>query len=279
MRVREEDFITHLFVASTHDYIMIFSDRGRAYWLKVHEIPDVGPGGKGKAIVNLVSMEAGEKIAALLAVKSFDEDKFVVMGTRNGAVKKTPLSAFRNPRAGGIIAMGVEPEDAVIDVQLTDGSAEIFIGTENGMAIRFPESDVRPTGRGAYGVRGISLTGGDRVVAMEVVRPGGTLLTVSENGFGKRTELDEYRVQSRGGVGIINIHTSDRNGRVVGIANVRDDDELMIITQQGKILRMVMRDIRTIGRATQGVRLIGMDGDDRVVSIARLAEREEEEST
>jgi DNA gyrase subunit A len=279
MRVREEDFITHLFVASTHDYIMIFSDRGRAYWLKVHEIPDVGPGGTGKAIVNLVSMEAGEKIAALLAVQSFDDDRFIVMGTRGGIVKKTQLSAFRNPRAGGIIAMGVEEADAVIDAQMTDGNAEVFLGTRDGMAIRFPESDVRPTGRGAFGVRGISLREGDAVVAMEVVRPGGTLLTVSENGYGKRTGLDEYRVQSRGGVGIINIHTSDRNGRVVGIANVRDDDELMIISQQGKVLRMVMRDVRTIGRATQGVRMIEIDENDRVVSIARLAEREEEEST
>jgi DNA gyrase subunit A len=279
MRVRDEDFITHLFVASTHDYIMIFSDRGRAYWLKVHEIPDVGPGGTGKAIVNLVSVEAGEKIAALLAVQAFEDDKFIVMGTSGGVVKKTQLSAFRNPRAGGIIAMGVEAGDAVIDVQMTDGSAEVFLGTRDGMAIRFPESEVRPTGRGAYGVKGISLREGDAVVAMEVVRPGGTLLTVSENGYGKRTELDEYRVQSRGGVGIINIHTSERNGRVVGIANVRDDDEVMIITQQGKVLRMVMRDMRTIGRATQGVRLIEIDENDRVVSIARLAEREEEEST
>ncbi len=279
MRVRDEDFITHLFVASTHDYIMIFSDRGRAYWLKVHEIPDVGPGGTGKAIVNLVTMEPGEKVAALLAVKTFDEDKFVVMGTRGGVVKKTQLSAFRYPRAGGIIAMGIEEDDAVIDVQLTEGDAEIFLGTKDGMAIRFPQGEVRPTGRGTYGVRGISLREGDAVVAMEVVRPGGTLLTVSENGYGKRTGLDEYRVQSRGGVGIINIHTSDRNGRVVGIANVHDDDELMIISQQGKVLRMVMRDIRPIGRATQGVRLIEMDEDDRVVSIARLAEREEEESS
>jgi len=279
MRVRDEDFITRLFVASTHDYIMIYSDRGRAYWLKVHEVPDVGPGGTGKAIVNLVRMEPEEKIAALLAVKVFDDDKFVVMGTRRGMVKKTPLSAFRYPRAGGIIAMGVEAGDAVIDVQLTDGNAEIFLGTRDGMAIRFPEGEVRPTGRGAYGVRGIALREGDAVVAMEVVRPGGTLLTVSEHGYGKRTELDEYRVQSRGGLGIINIHTTDRNGRVVGMANVRDEDELMIISQQGKVLRMLMRDIRTIGRATQGVRLIEIGEDDRVVSIARLAEREEEEST
>ena len=194
---------------------MIFSDRGRAYWLKVHEIPDVGPGGKGKSIANLVSMEEGEKIAALLAVKEFEDDKFIVMGTRAGVVKKTELSAFSNPRAGGIIAMGVEEGDAVIAVQVTDGTGEIFIGTRDGMAIRFPEDDVRPMGRTAYGVRGITLRDDDYVVAMEVVKPGGTLLTVTEHGYGKRTEIDEYRVQSRGGVGIINIETTrpQRRGR------------------------------------------------------------------
>lgn len=274
MRVREEDFITHLFVASTHDYILIFSDRGRAYWLKVHEIPDVGPGGRGKAIVNMVSLAPEEKVAALIAVRGWDADRFIVMGTRKGTVKKTVLSAFNNPRSAGIIAMGIEADDALITAQLTDGTSDIFIGTREGMAIRFPESDIRPMGRTAYGVRGITLRDGDAVVALEAVRPGGTLLSVTENGYGKRTELDEYRVQSRGGVGIINIHTSDRNGSVVGIAYVNDDDELMIITQQGKVLRMVVRDIRVIGRNTQGVRLIEMDADDRVVSIARLAERE-----
>ncbi|HEY3382907.1 MAG TPA: DNA gyrase subunit A [Vicinamibacterales bacterium] len=275
MSVREEDFVTHLFVASTHAYILIFSDKGRVYWLKVYVIPDVGPDGKGKAIANLVSMLPDEKIAALLAVREFDEGKFVVMGTRRGVVKKTELTAFRNPRAAGIIAMGVEDEDAVIAVQMSDGQSEVFIGSRDGMAIRFPEGDVRPTGRGTYGVRGISLRDDDAAVAMEVVTPGaGAVLTVSENGYGKRTVLDEYRVQSRGGLGIINIHTTDRNGRVVGIAYVRDEDELMLITQQGKVLRMVTRDIRTIGRATQGVRLIGVEEDDRVVSIARLAERE-----
>ena len=276
MRTRDEDFVSHLFVASTHAYIMIFSDRGRAYWLKVHEIPDVGPGGKGKAIVNLVSMEPGERIAALLDVKAFEPGKFIVMGTLKGVVKKTELTEFSNPRSRGIIAMGVDEADAVIAVQLTDGQGEIFIGTREGMAIRFPEADVRATGRGTYGVRGINLREEDRVVAMEVVRPGGTLLTVSEWGYGKRTDLEEYRVQSRGGVGIINIQTSERNGQVVGIAYVHDEDELMLITQQGKILRMVTRDIRAIGRATQGVRLIEMEGDDRVVSIARLAEKDEE---
>src|SRR5215211_1937505 len=218
MRTREEDFVSHLFVASTHAYIMIFSDRGRAYWLKVHEIPDVGPDGRGKAIANLVSMQEGERIAALLAVKEFEEHKFIVMGTKRGEVKKTELSAFSNPRAGGIIAMGVEEGDSVIAVSISDGNSEIFIGTQDGMAIRFPESDVRSMGRNAYGVRGISLRDNDEVVAMEVLTSGGTILSVTERGYGKRTELDEYRVQSRGGVGIINIQTSERNGRVIGVA-------------------------------------------------------------
>jgi DNA gyrase subunit A len=277
MRTRDEDFVSHLFVASTHAYIMIFSDRGRAYWLKVHEIPDVGPGGKGKSIANLVSMEAGEKIAAMLAVKEFEEDKFIVMGSRKGVVKKTSLSAFSNPRAGGIIAMGIEEGDAVIAVQVTDGTGEIFIGTRSGMAIRFEEGDVRPMGRTAYGVRGITLRDDDFVVAMEVVKSGGTLLTVTERGYGKRTEIDEYRVQSRGGVGVINISTSERNGPVVGVAYVQEGDELLVITQQGMIIRMQTNDVRAIGRATQGVRLIDIEGDDKVVSIARLVEREEDD--
>jgi DNA gyrase subunit A len=276
MRTREEDFVSHLFVASTHAYIMIFSDRGRAYWLKVHEIPDVGPDGRGKAIANLVSMQDGERIAALLAVKEFEANKFIVMGTKRGEVKKTELTAFSNPRAGGIIAMDVEDGDAVIAVAVSDGNGEIFIGTRNGMSIRFRETDVRSMGRTAGGVRGIELREDDEVVAMEVLEPGGTILSVTEQGYGKRTELDEYRVQSRGGIGIINIQTSDRNGKVVGIAQVHDDDELMMITQQGKILRMASKDIRTIGRATQGVRLIDIEGEDRAVSIARLAEKDEE---
>jgi DNA gyrase subunit A len=277
MRTREEDFVSHLFVASTHAYVMIFSDRGRAYWLKVHEIPDVGPDGRGKAIANLVSMEDGERIAALLTVREFEEDKFVVMGTKRGVIKKTELSAFSNPRAGGIIAMGVEEGDSVIAVNISDGKGEIFIGTSDGMSIRFAETDVRSMGRTAYGVRGISLRDNDEVVAMEVLSAGGTILSVTEQGYGKRTELDEYRIQSRGGIGIINIQTSDRNGKVIGISQVSDDDELMLITQQGKILRMASKDVRTIGRATQGVRMIDIEGDDRAVSIARLAERDDEE--
>ena len=278
MRTREEDFVSHLFVASTHAYIMIFTDRGRAYWLKVHEIPDVGPDGKGKSIANLVSMEAGEKIAATLAVKEFPEDKFVVMGTLKGVVKKTSLDAFSNPRAGGIIAMGVEEGDAVITVQQSDGAGEVFIGTRDGMSIRFEETDVRPMGRTAYGVRGITLRDDDIVVGMEVVKPGGTVLTVTESGFGKRTEIEEYRVQSRGGVGVINITTSERNGLVVGVSYVQTGDELLVITQQGMILRMLTDDVRSIGRATQGVTIIDLEENDKVVSIARLVEKEDEEA-
>jgi DNA gyrase subunit A len=199
------------------------------------------------------------------------------MGSRRGVVKKTSLSSFSNPRAGGIIAMGVEPDDAVIAVQVTDGTGQVFIGTRNGKAIRFEETDVRPMGRVAYGVRGISLRDDDYVVAMEVVKTDGTLLTVTERGYGKRTEIGEYRLTARGGLGVINISTSERNGPVVGIAYVEEGDELLVITQQGMIIRMRTNDVRAIGRATQGVRLIDIEGDDKVVSLARLVEKEIEE--
>jgi DNA gyrase subunit A len=278
MRTREEDFVSHLFVASTHAYIMIFTDRGRAYWLKVHEIPDVGPDGKGKSIANLVSMEPGEKIAATIAVKEFPADKFVVMGTLKGVVKKTSLELFSNPRAGGIIAMGIEEGDAVIAAQQSEGNDQVFIGTRDGMAIRFDETDVRATGRGTYGVRGISLRDDDVVVAMEVVKPGGTLLTVTERGYGKRTELEEYRLTGRGGLGVIDIQASDRNGSVVGFSYVHEGDEMLVITQQGMILRMPTDDVRLTGRATQGVTIIDLEEDDKVVSIARLVEKVDEDA-
>ncbi len=274
MRTREEDFINHLFVASTHSYILIFSDKGRCYWLKVHEIPDVAVAGKGRAIANLVSMQPDEKIAAVLPARELETpERFIVMCTRRGTVKKTELAAFSNPRAGVIIAMGVDEEDAVISVQLSDGQSEIFIGTRDGMAIRFPEGDIRAMGRTAYGVRGISLRDQDDVVGMEVLRPGGTILTVTENGYGKRTEIDEYRIQGRGGFGIINIQTTERNGRVVGVSCVLENEELMFITQQGMILRTQASGISLIGRATQGVRLIDMDEGDRTVSVARLEDQ------
>ena len=276
MSIREEDVVSHLFIASTHAYILIFSDKGRVYWLKVYEIPDVGPDGKGKAIANLVSMLPDEKIAALLAVKEFEEGQVRRDGdpARRGQEDRPdrlpePAGRRHHRHGRGRRRRG-------------DGGA--VERRQRGGLHRDAGRDGHPVPGGGRALdrpgrlrgRGITLREDDAVVAMEVVTPGGTLLTVSENGYGKRTDLDEYRVQSRGGLGIINIHTTDRNGRVVGIAYVRDEDELMLITEQGKILRMVTRDVRTIGRATQGVRLIGVDEDDRVVSIARLAEREED---
>ena len=270
MALKDEDFVAHLFVASTHSYFMIFTDRGRAYWLKVHQIPDVGPNSKGKSIANLVSMEQGERIAAMLAVKTFDDDKFIMMGTRRGVVKKTALSAFSNPRAGGIIAMGIEDGDAVIAVQITHGTSQILIGTRNGIALRFEEDDVRPMGRTAYGVRGISLRDDDYVVGMEAVKADGSLLTVTEYGYGKQTKVDEYRITSRGGLGIINIDTSERNGKVVAVAHLEPTDEVLIVTQQGMIIRTPASGVRMTGRAAQGVRLINIDDTDRVVGIATL---------
>ena len=271
MRTREEDVVNHLFVASTHSYMMIFSDRGRAYWLKVHEVPDVGADGKGKSIANLVQMESGEKLAAMLAVQEFDDRRFIVMGTRKGTIKKTELSAFANPRAGGIIAMGIEDGDAVIDVQLSDGQSEIFIGTKDGKAIRFGEADVRAMGRTAYGVRGIQLRENDEVVAMQVAKPGGKLLTVTEKGYAKNTVIDEYRVTARGGLGVKNVEVTDKNGPVVAITQVHANEELLVMTEQGKILRTVAAEIRTVGRATQGVRLMDLEGEDKIVSVALVA--------
>ena len=274
MRTREEDVVNHLFVASTHSYILIFSDKGRCYWLKVHEIPDVVAAGKGKAIANLVSMQPDEKIASVLAARELETpDRFIVMCTRRGTVKKTELAAFSNPRAGGIIAIGIDPGDAVIAVQLSDGRSEVFIGTRDGIAIRFPESDIRAMGRTAYGVRGITLRDGDEVVGMEVLRPGGTILTATVNGYGKRTEIDEYRIQGRGGSGIINIQTTDRNGKVMAISCVLEHEELMFISEQGMILRTQASGISLIGRATQGVRLIDLDEGDRTVAVARLEDQ------
>jgi DNA gyrase subunit A len=278
MRTKDEDFVNNIFIASTHSYILIFTDRGRVYWLKVHEVPDVGPQGKGKAVVNLINLHAGEKIAAFCSVKDFTSQGHVLLATRNGVVKKTELGAFSNPRPSGIIALSVEDADALINAVPTSGKDEILLGTRDGMAIHFHEEDVRPMGRAAYGVKGIELETGDQVVALEVVRSGGTVLTVTENGYGKRTPLDEYRVQSRGGKGLINIKTSGRNGRVVGVKFLAGEDEgVMLITEKGMIIRLNTADISTIGRNTQGVRLIQLEEGDHLVSVARLAEREEGE--
>jgi DNA gyrase subunit A len=279
MKTRDEDFVSDLFIASTHSYILIFTDRGRIYWLKVHEVPDVGPQGKGKAVVNLVQLAQGEKIAAFCAVRDFTSGGYVLLATRQGIVKKTELAAFSNPRPSGIIALSVEEQDQLIDAVITSGKDELLIGSESGMAIHFSEEDVRPMGRSAYGVWGMDLEEGDALVGLEVVRPGGTMLTVTRNGYGKRTELGEYRLQSRGGKGLINIKTSERNGPVVGVKFLRADEQVMLITEKGMIIRLNTADISTIGRNTQGVRLIQLEEGDHLVSVARLAEREDDDES
>jgi len=278
MKTKDEDFVSDLFIASTHSYILIFTNRGRIYWLKVHEVPDVGPQGKGKAVVNLVSLQSGEKIAAICAVRDFGSGGFVLLATRRGIIKKTDLAAFSNPRPSGIIALSVEEDDQVIAAVLTSGKSEILLGSAGGMAIHFSEEDVRPMGRTAYGVKGIELDEGDAVVSLEVVRPGGTVLTVTRNGYGKRTTLDEYRLQSRGGKGLIDIKASERNGPVVGVDFLRGEEQVMLITEKGMIIRLNTAEISTIGRNTQGVRLIQLEEGDHLVSVARLADRDDEES-
>jgi DNA gyrase subunit A len=279
MRTREEDFVSDLFIASTHSYILIFTDHGRVYWLKVHEIPDVGPQGKGKALVNLVSFQPGEKIAAFCSVRDFASGGHVLLATRRGIVKKTRLEAFSNPRPSGIIALSIEEGDALIDAVVTTGGDELLIATEGGLAIHFKESDVRSMGRSAYGVKGIDLGKGDAVVSLAVVRGGGTVLSVTANGFGKRTALDEYRLQARGGKGLINIKASRRNGPVVGVKVLRGEEQVMLITEKGMIIRLNTADISIIGRITQGVRLIQVEEGDHLVSVARLAEREDDEES
>jgi DNA gyrase subunit A len=282
MGVKEEDFVETLFTASTHEYLLFFTDAGKVYWLKVHEIPEASRAAKGKALVNLLALAADEKVTATVAVKEFRDDRFVVMATKQGVVKKTELSAFSNPRQGGIIALGLEKGDRLIGVDITDGQREILIGTRRGITIRFKEEEARPMGRTAYGVKGITLEEGDEVIGMETITPDSTtaLMTVTEGGYGKRTPVTEYRVQGRGGKGIISIKTTERNGLAVGFLQVRDGDEVMVMTAHGKVLRCKVDDIREIGRNTQGVRLLDLEGsDDRVASVARLAEvvdREEE---
>jgi DNA gyrase subunit A len=279
MATREEDVVRQVFVANTHAYILIFSDRGKCYWLRVYDVPEVSRSSKGKSIANLVHMSEGEKIAALLRVQEFPAEegqRFIVMGTRRGTIKKTDLNAFSNPRSAGIIAIQIEDDDQLIAVAETDGSKDLVIGSRNGMAIRFAEADARPMGRTAYGVRGMQLREGDEVVAMEVVSDDGTLLTVCEKGYGKRTEVAEYRRQTRGGIGLKNVQTSERNGLVVGIECVTDQHELLLVTEQGQIIRMKAADLRPIGRDTQGVKLMDLAEGDRLVSVAALEEPEDQ---
>ena len=274
---RDEDFLEHLFVASTHSYILFFTTIGKVYWIKVHELPQAGRAARGRAIVNLLRLEEGEKISAFLPVREFQEGRFVVFSTKGGVVKKTELMAYSNPRANGIRAIGLEAGDEVIGVRLTDGQQEVLLSTLHGQSIRFKEGQVRPTGRGTFGVSGISLEKEDRVVSMEMLSQGASLLTVAENGYGKRTAMEEYRLQSRGGKGIITMKTTEKTGRVIGVHQVTDDDQLMMVANKGKIIRLRVKDISTIGRNTQGVRLIEMEEGERVVAVARLAEKEDED--
>ena len=280
MGIKDEDFVETLFTASTHDTLLFFTDAGKVFWLKVHEIPEASRAAKGKALVNLLALTGSEKVTATLAVKDYPEDRFVIMATKNGLIKKTELAAYSNPRQGGIIALGLEDGDKLIGVQVTDGQREILLGTKQGITIRFSESDVRPMGRTAYGVKGITLEEGNEVIGMETITPDSTtaILTVTEGGYGKRTPVGEYRVQGRGGKGIISVKTTERNGLAVGFLQVRDSDEIMLMAAQGKVLRCKVGDIREIGRNTQGVRILDLDGDeDRVVAVARLADSGERE--
>src|SRR3972149_1781652 len=275
MTTREEDFVEALFVASTHSYILFFTNKGKVYSLKVYDIPQAGAAAKGKAIVNILNLTQDEKITAFLPVKEFAEGKFIVMATKYGVIKKTDLQAFSNIRSGGIIALGLDEGDELIATRLTDGSKEIFIGTREGQAIRFNEEQVRDMGRTARGVREINLAKDDAVVSMEALEEGKTILTVTERGYGKRTEIKKYRSQLRGGMGIINIKVTEKNGRVAGIAQVNTEDELVITTNIGKIIRIAMKDVSVIGRNTQGVKVIGVETDERVTGIAPIAEKEE----
>ncbi|MCH8913682.1 MAG: DNA gyrase subunit A, partial [Planctomycetes bacterium] len=270
---REGDYIEYLFTASTHDYLLVFTNRGRVYWQKVYDVPAMARTARGRAIANLVQFQPNESLRAILPVRAFEEN-YAFFATSKGVVKKTPLAAFRNPRSNGIIAISLDPDAELINVEQTDGEAQIVLGSRDGMAIRFNETNVRAMGRTAKGVRGMDLRGDDRVVDMAIAAPGFSLLTVCENGYGKRTDIEEYRLIRRGGKGVINIKTTERNGKVVALKAVRDSDELMMITTKGIMLRTKLDAVREIGRATQGVRLIKLDQGDKLVAVTRVAQEE-----
>ena len=279
IKTKDEDFVEHLFIASTKDYLLFFTDAGKVYWLKVYELPEGGRATRGKAIVNLLNLSQDEKISAILSVREFSEDKFIMMATRQGVVKKTPLLEYSHPRAGGILAVNLDEGDKLIEVALTDGKQDVLLASKNGKSIRFSEEDARPQGRVTRGVRGMTLEDDDVVIGMEIVNDltGSTIFTVTENGFGKRTELGEYRAQSRGGKGVITIKTTDRNGCVVGIKQVTDENDMMLISDQGKILRVPVAGFSIIGRNTQGVRLMVTETEERIVAVAKLAEKDDQE--
>ena len=268
-KVKDEDFIDNLFVANTHDTILCFSSRGKVYWLKVFQVPQASRGSRGKPIVNLLPLEEGERINAVRPIREYTEGHYVFMATSGGTVKKTPLSEFSRPRANGIIAIDLRGEDKLVDVSITDGDAEILLVASHGKSIRFKESDVRPMGRGAAGVRGIKLPSGHEVIGLSIMRDG-LILTATENGYGKRTPVNDFPVQGRGGQGVIAIQTSERNGDTVGATLVADDDEVMLISSNGTLVRTAVDDISVMGRNTQGVRLIRVGSGQRLVGLARI---------
>jgi len=277
MVTKEDDFVEHIFVASTHSYILFFTSSGRVYWLKVHQLPESGRATKGKALVNLLELPSGEKISAFLSVKEFEEEKFIVMATKKGVIKKSSLMDYSKPRRDGIIGLDLDEGDELIAAALTDGKQDILLCSEKGKSIRFPESQARCLGRVTRGVKGVELASGDSVVGMEIISSGNdgfTILTVTENGYGKRTNIAEYRAQGRGGSGIINIQTPPRNGDVVGIKQVTDEDDLILINNRGRMIRIGANGIPIIGRNTKGVRLITLESEEKVVGVARLAEKD-----
>jgi DNA gyrase subunit A len=272
---KEDDWIEHLFIASTHDYVMFFSDKGQVYWLKVHEIPQGGRAARGKPVIQCIAIRPDERVTALVPVRAFDEQHWLIFATRNGTVKKTVLSAYGNPRSNGINAINIEAGDELIDVQVTDGNNDIVLATRDGMSIRFHESDVREMGRATSGVKGIELDRGDALIGMVVVRRDSSLLVVTEKGLGKRSELSEYRVQRRGGKGLITLRKTDKTGACIALKEVLADDELMMITKNGIIIRVPVEGIRVIGRNTQGVRVMNLDDADSVVAVARVVKEDE----
>jgi DNA gyrase subunit A len=274
INVKEEDFVEDLFIASTHDFILFFTDAGKIFWMKVHEIPQAGRLTRGKAIVNLLNLSPQEKVTAILSLKEFSKGKFIIFMTKGGIIKRTSLEAYSNPRTGGIIAIHLDEGDELISTKLTDGKQHIFIGTKKGKGIHFPAGQIREMGRTARGIRGIRLSKEDQVVGMEIVVPHTPILTVTEKGYGKRSLASEYRVQNRGGTGIFTVKRTPKTGDVVGIKTIVDEDELMLISDQGKIIRLRAADIPVQGRSTQGVRLIDLEEGERVVGMARLAEKE-----
>ncbi len=276
MEMKEEDFVEHLFVASTHQMLLFFTTAGRCHWLKVHEVPQASRYSKGTAIINLLSLQKDERLSAFVPIRDFAEDRFLILVTKQGTVKKTKLDAYANPRKAGIIAITLDESDELIRAKVTDGKQELLLVTRQGKAIRFPEEGLREVGRSARGVRGMRLDKRDEVIAMALVQPKAELLTVTDLGFGKRSPLEEYRLQSRGGKGVINIRVTKKNGPVVGAKTVTDQDEVMLISQEGMMVRCSVKDVRSTGRAAQGVKLINIKGKDRVASVAAVAPRDEE---